>query len=404
MNLCNKILYYIKVFRFIFFPLYFVSFLIPRKKALWLFGSSQDRFAENAKALFLYTSKNHTPDIVSIWITGDNSLVKSLRKNNYMAYHRWSLKGIYVSLRAKYYFYNSYATDINFYTCGNATLVNLWHGIPLKQIEVDIQNGPLYKMFHTRWSYLYRFFKPYMFKKPNYVLSTSETTSKIFASAFRIDSHHCLPLGYPRNDIFFKEIAANSTAQKETVLLLTSIHKFKKENYKIIFYMPTWRSGNVSFWGQAIPDFDKLNNTLVENSSILFIKPHPNTPVVKEKYSNIIFVDPLTDIYTLLPFSDYLITDYSSIFFDYLLLDKEIIFYAFDYDEYLQEDRELYFNYYEKTPGKKVYDFEDLLQLLSNFENLDFSKKRIQIKNEFWDSQDGDASKRIYRYFTVHYR
>lgn len=119
----------------------------------------------------------------------------------------------------------------------------------------------------------------------------------------------------------------------------------------------------------------------------------------EETYSNILFIKPFEDIYPLLPVSDYLITDYSSIYFDYLLLNKEIIFYPFDYTEYVNEDRKLYFDYDEITPGEKVYTFEKLLDTLSILNNLDFSKEREQIKNKFWRFQDGDSSSRIYEYF-----
>ena len=397
MILKRKILHYLKIFRFLFFPLYFFSFLIPRDKNIWLFGSSQDRFSENAKALFLYASE-HEKSIQSIWITGNKKLCKQLQKLGYLSLYRWSIKGLYFSLKAKYYFYNSYTTDINFYTSGNATLVNLWHGIPLKQIEFDIQSGPLYKMFHTGWAYFYIFLKPYMFKKPNYVISTSTKVSQIFSSAFRLDIAQCLPFGYPRNDTFFS-LDYQDLNLYETKIISIDIQNLKTKGHKILIYMPTWRSANKNFFNDAFPDFNKLNDILRDNTLIMIIKPHPNTSKIEEKYSNIIFIDSQIDIYTLLPLSDYLITDYSSIYFDYLLLNKEIIFYAFDHVDYIKEDRGLYFDYQNTTPGQKVYTFENLLSHLSKLEELNFSKERQEIKNEFWDFKDGDSSKRIYEYF-----
>jgi CDP-glycerol glycerophosphotransferase (TagB/SpsB family) len=390
------------VFRFVFFPLYLISFFTPREKTIWLFGSSQDRFSENAKALFLHIAQDSSQTVTPVWISGNAHLVQMLRDNGYLAYRRWSFKGILFGLRAKYYFYNSYTTDINFYTSGHAVLVNLWHGIPLKQIEFDIENGPLYKMYHTRWSYLYRFIKPYAFQRPSYVLSTAQAISNLFASAFRIPRSHCIPLGYPRNDLFFMQDFFDIDKQTETTILAERLMKLKQTEQKILIYMPTWRSNNKTFFSQAIPDCERLNKILKEKSLTLVIKPHPNTPSIEKTYSNIIFITSKVDIYTVLPSSDYLITDYSSIYFDYLLLDKEIIFYAFDYEAYVHADRKLYFDYLEKTPGKKIFNFEDLLQTFSRLEDLDYEHDRKKIKDEFWSFQDGNASDRIYRYFVKH--
>jgi len=369
----------IKALRFVFYPLYIISFFIKREKSIWVFGAHQNRFCENSRALYEYANKSND-NIKVIWITGDKNLLYELQSKKYLSYHRWSIKGLYFSLKAKYYFYNVYSDDINFYTAGNAILVNLWHGIPLKQIEFDIKKGPLKKIFNSNYSFIYRFFKPYLFRSPNYVLSTSNKVSKIFSSSLKVSVENCLELGYPRTDIFYK---VESSLEKE----------------KTIIYMPTWRSLKSNILFQAIEDFDKLNRVLEKKQLKFLIKLHPNESMTYKNYSNIEFIDSKVDIYDLLPLSDYLITDYSSVYFDYLLLDKEIIFYPFDLKEYLKKDRDFYFDYEENTPGKKVYNYNELLLCLSNIEHLDFKEKREKIRNSFFIYQDGNASKRVYDYF-----
>jgi CDP-glycerol glycerophosphotransferase (TagB/SpsB family) len=163
--------------------------------------------------------------------------------------------------------------------------------------------------------------------------------------------------------------------------------------------MPTWRSNKIDFLTEALPDLVKLNNVLIKNNLTLFIKLHPNEINLENDLSNILFINPRTDIYELLPLTQFLITDYSSIYFDYLLLDKEVIFYPFDLENYLNDERELYFNYDEKTPGTKVYNFEELLLIFSNLNSLNFKKQRESIKDEFWSYQDDNASMRITNYF-----
>ena len=367
---------------FIFYPLYLISFIVPKNKNVWLFGAGHDRYAENAKALFEYCS-DHNKENQFIWITGSRKVYNALKSKGYRAELRWSLRGIYYGLTARYYFYNLYINDINFYTSGNTIAVNLWHGIPLKKIEFDIKQGAQSRIFNSKLSPIYHFFKPFIFKKPDYVLSTSAITSNIFASAFRIPVNRCLELGYPRCDVFYKNTLPVNT-----------------ENQKTIIYMPTWRNDDTNFLDEAFPDFETLNSTLQKNDLRLYIKLHPNTETVNQEYTNIFFINPHTDIYDFLPNSDLLITDYSSIYFDYLLLDKEIVFYPFDYEKYINTDREFYFDYDALTPGETVYKFKHLIQVLNNLENLNYNKARKELRDTLWKYRDGHASKRILEYFT----
>ena len=198
----------IKILRFVFYPLYGLSFLLSyiwaRDKSIWVFGAHQNRFAENSMALFNFASMKDD-GVTCIWITGDKKLCQEIRSDGKKAYVRWSIKGLYFSLRANVYFYNLYSDDINFYTSGNAVMVNLWHGIPLKKIEFDIKKGAQSRMFNSFLSPLYRIFKPYIFRDPDYVLSTSGNISQLFSSAFRVGLSQCLALGYPRCDTFFSQ-------------------------------------------------------------------------------------------------------------------------------------------------------------------------------------------------------
>jgi len=394
----EKILFIIKAFRFILYPLYLISFFFPKKKDLWVFGSHHNRFSENAKALFIYTS-NKSQNIKAIWISGDKKLCQLLKKNGYHALYRWSLNGIYTTLRAKYYFYNVYSDDINFYTSGNATLINLWHGIPLKTIEFDDKNGALSKQFNSSLSFLYAFFKPYNFIRPDYVLSSSEIVSQKLSSAFRVSIDKCIEFSYPRTDLFFNLKLSNQLSEHSLEVLNEKILNLKSSQKKIIFYVPTWRSDKTNFINVAIPDFDKLNNLLQTISTHLFIKLHPNDQLNTHNYSNIIFIDSKIDINELLVYSDYLLTDYSSVYFDYLLLDKEMIFYPFDLNTYTNKERKFYFDYEDITPGIKVYEFDALLETFLNLNNLDYTDERITLKNKLWKYQDGNSSQRVNDYF-----
>ena len=125
-----------------------------------------------------------------------------------------------------------------------------------------------------------------------------------------------------------------------------------------------------------------------------------------EKYDNIIMYDNSKDIQPLLKLSDVLITDYSSVYVDYLLLDRPVIFFPYDYEKYIQKDRDLLFDYDWITPGPKCYSQDELQKTLSDCilgQKDDFVANREEIKNLAFKYKDGNASRRIWDYIKEKY-
>ena len=114
---------------------------------------------------------------------------------------------------------------------------------------------------------------------------------------------------------------------------------------------------------------------LEENNILFCIKLHPKSKLNEEfrniQSENIMVINKDADPYVFLKMADVLITDYSSIYFDYLLLDRPIIFFAYDLEEYLNDSREMYFDYDEFTPGEKVNDYQELKKSILRCVNLD---------------------------------
>ena len=144
-----------------------------------------------------------------------------------------------------------------------------------------------------------------------------------------------------------------------------------------------------------ILDLQSFKLFLKESGIVFYIKLHPkskNYTKYKEFVDdNFILLDKASDTYSYLRLSDLLITDYSSIYFDYLVTEKPIVFFAYDLEEYLMNSRELYFDYDKVTPGKKVVTMEELITairdiLLSNKD--DYVKKRKNIKKWFFNGVD----------------
>ncbi len=398
--------------RFFLYPLYFISFLFPKNKNLWVIGCHNDTFMDNSKYFYLFLVRNNRnlikEKIKFYWITGNNNVYQSLKKQGFPVFKRWSLKGLFIQLRAGIFIYSSYLSDINFWTSGRTIRINLWHGIPLKRIEYDVKIGKLGRRYHGWKKYLYKVLTPWIFTKPTYLLSTSPNISKIFSSAFGIGIERCLNYGYPRCDIFF---CSKDKMEKNIEFYLPEyvdknlgfekiLHELKKFN-KIIVYMPTFRDKKIYDAMKNI-DFQELNQFLRNINSILILKLHPNVSMNTnvENFSNIIKWDSKLDIYPFLIFTDLLITDYSSIMFDYLLLNKPIILYWYDKEHYFKSERGFYENI------KKIIEEyfiivntqKDLHNAIKKYIENEFPSNHEYLKYYLWNSYEGNSSCNLYNF------
>ena len=291
---------------------------------------------------------------------------------------------------------NSYASDIMYCLSGNATIVNLWHGVGLKRCEFNITNGALAERY-VKQTFKERFYHPESFRKPDYLLTSTPFQTSMFASAFRVPIEKCWELGYPRNAILTKpkEYVRQFVERyepKTTLDLIDNIQQYSK----VYVYMPTWRDSQKNVFAQHM-DLRKLSQVLAAQNAVLLLKPHPNT-VVDSIYQadNLILLDRTIDIYGVLPFTDVLITDYSSILYDYLLIpNKQVILYLYDYEEYVRE-RDFYYPFDENVVGKRVTTFENLVNVIKEEDYILKEEDRASILSKFWGRTIGmDSCKEI---------
>lgn len=382
---------------------YFLSYFSLRNKKIWIFGSGPtgNHFADNAKHFFLYTANTFPDKVRSIWISQNKGVVKDLRKKGYEAYLGYSPKALFYSLRAKYFIIDLFSSTFGFsyWFSGGGKKINLWHGMPLKKIGYEDSKSIIY---NPKWfkRLIFRIFIPWSVEKYDILVSTSSFFKEIFIKSFRVNKERVLIAGHPRNDVFFKKNKGCLTGKEwKTYLDLLKIKKKKPEG-KIIVYMPTYRDTNRNF--SLNFDLKKINDFLSFYNSFLLLKPHPFTEIRNKHndFKKIITLDPTTDIYPILALTDILITDYSSIYFDFLLLDKPIIFFPYDLKRYLSKDRELYFDYNKFTPGPKANNCNELLEWIKYFleGNDEFAKEREKIKNICFKYKDGHSSERIFKF------
>ncbi|WP_419766225.1 MAG: CDP-glycerol glycerophosphotransferase family protein [Arcobacter sp.] len=336
----------------------------------------------NIKALYLYIS-NHTNFKVSI-ATSNEKQCKVFQKNGFDVVTYPSFSFLIKSLFSKYKILDhSPIHDEILISLTNSFTVQIWHGITIK------------KLGHMA-----------NYKKVKYdlMVSTSDfVTEYSFSKLF--DYKSIINSGYPRNDILVNGVLDD----RDLVMAHKGIYEFVKScDKRVVVYMPTWRP--YSHIKNPI-DLDDLNDFAKENGFIFIIKSHPFTRndsfydstfdetkyKFSEKYQeNVLFYPTTDDIYPLLSLSDLLITDYSSIYFDYLLINKPILFFIYDKDIYLVEHGDFMLSFEEYTPGEKVENYVQLKNIiLESFSDKKFKKSRDNIKKIFFDILDGNSSKLI---------
>ena len=380
--------------------IYPFSFLVPRSRKKWAFGSFRGAFNDNAKYLFIHVTEQ-MPDIDCAWLSVNRTTVRTVKEKGLKAYHVLSPAGIWFALRAKCWFFNAYSSDIMFCLSGGAKLVNLWHGLPLKRIEFDIESGILADRF-VKKTLKERYFHPEVFKRPDYVVSSTELFSEVFARSFRIPLERCLNLGLARNVVLTwpeekRRAFIDRYEPVETLDLIGQMGSFGR----VFVYMPTWRDSQNDFVTAGF-DFKSMEEVLSENNALLLIKPHANTfidPAILNGLAHIKLLPSTLDIYPVLPYTDVLITDYSSVMYDYILMEKkDVILYLFDKEEYVNE-RPFIWSFEDMTYGHRAGSFETLLELVGNAGLCSDEAKKAVLVKKCWGENRMDVCERISSFF-----
>lgn len=304
-----------------------------------------------------------------------------------------SLKHFYYLAKSKYWIFNS-KTPAYMYKKSNQVYLQTWHGTPLKKLARDIEIGEDATFYRTKMS------KDDMVKtydqdveKYDYLISPNEYSTERFISAFGVGRDKIIETGYPRNDIltnYNKELVENI---KNSLGI--------DDSKKVILYAPTWRDNVYDVKGYSFMpkvDFKKWREVLGDDYFIIY-KPHYLivNNIDQEGLEDFIYFSKATDsINELYLASDLLITDYSSVFFDYSILKRPMLFYMFDLDDYDENIRGFYIDIND-LPGPIIQD-EDVL--LRNIKDLDTVVNTYKTKQERFTQQicyleDGHASDRV---------
>lgn len=366
--------------------LYYVVFLIPRNRKKGVFS-----YGANAKYLFWDFQAKSLPFHCYL-ILPDKSMAEHLHKKFPNVLYAGSWRAKWHMFTSKYFFCTVDTTELSFIASGGATVINLWHGVGIKKM------GAINKFANEDMAFklnrLRKLFNPsYLSLHPQYLLSTSLLMNRHFADCFELKDNQIIEGMYPRCQFMMQSRETildylHSIDDEKSVSLIDQFSSYEK----VFLYMPTWRDSGSDILTGAGFDFVQLEQLLAEKNYLFVLKLHPNTQLdtaAINQCRHIMVLDKYLDLYPILPFTSMLITDYSSIYYDYLLLeDKEILLFPYDEKEYLQSCRDFAFDYTEYTPGHRVYSFHEMLECIKN-DILCPVIERDSVLNIFWgDKKD----------------
>lgn len=383
--------------RGLLFPLYFLSGLVPRRDDLWVFGSwGGYRYADNAAALFRFCHARRAVRVELVWISRRREIVRDLCAQGYDARWIWSVGGMAACLRAGVYLFDCFSKDINFWLSRNARHVNLWSGVPLKTFERDIDHpaNRYYRLFHGNpiERALYGMMMPWHLVRPDLIIATSDETAEITRRAFDIDTSAVVVTGFPRNDAILAPDAPSALPTG----LPGAFAAASESGKRIFLYLPTFRDSGKPFLRF---DWARLASAMVDQNAVFFCKSHPvDRGHFPTDYPQIVELGQDTDVYALLPHTDILISDYSSIIFDFQLLGRPIVYYTPDLEEFVTQNRSLNFDPEDVAVGPICRTFDELLTALAaggSSESPEDARRRDVIRARLHSFVDAGSSERV---------
>lgn len=342
---------------------------------IWLFSSTDNsHYNYNSRYLFEYVKEN-LPEITPLFVINDPELRNSLSSKYGKQYfiETESIQGIRQALSAGVWFTSAglpaYGTGLH----KKRLIINLWHGVPLKKIALLDPN--LKKAARI-------YFKKIFSENYTCILTTSHELIPLMARSFAVSEDKIKVWGQPRNDGLFQK--------NDCRKILGQLFPDLPEYTKTVLYAPTFRDyGQVQLFPFKDFDQEQLEAFLEEKNMLLFIRTHVAEQGSAAPYlgKRIRFLgnEQAEDVTGILNIFDCLITDYSSIYIDYLLTDKPMIFLPYDRQQYL-DGRGMNFDYDDVTPGPKPETFNDFLDALSPKEDF-WKSERTRVNRLFNEIQ-----------------
>lgn len=328
-------------------------------------------FTDNARALFEYLiEKGYNERYQIIWVVSEKAKFKEYNYKNVLfvtAENRYgwtSGRAFYYGNTAKYFFYTNNTADLNRYHCKGQLTINLWHGCGYKGATRDKAEIPRSKTME--------YF--------DYALVPGDVFVKTKSAYWGCKKEKILPLGYPRYDWMLR-------AGRDRVEILHKLFAWENTDSKVVIWMPTFRKSLLTGYAESkielpyeLPGLKskeellKLDEYCHERNILLIIKKHP-LQIGWDKPQDFLNIRYVSDgllrqkevqLYSLVGICDGLLSDYSSIAVDYILLDCPLGYVMADYEEYAETRGFVFENPLDYMPGEKLYTLCNIKMFLEH--------------------------------------
>lgn len=364
---------------------------LPIKENTVLYESFLGRnYSDSPKAIFNYLLENEPKKWNHVWILNDKKIVENepeFKNSNVKIIRRFSWEYFMYVTISKYFVLNMRQPKW-LYKKPEQVLLSTWHGTPLKKLVFDMDN-----VTSANKNYKKDFYE--QSRNWDYLIAANKYSEDIFNSAFMYPREDILTYGYPRNDILTNHTEEYKNGLKKKLGI--PVHK------KVILYAPTWRDdqfhgpGQYKFLMQL--DLQRLREELGDEYVVAlrmhyFISDNLDLSEFKNFAFDFSRYNDINDLYIS---SDILITDYSSVFFDFANLRKPILFYTYDLEKYKDVLRGFYIDMNKDLPGPLLFDSEEVIDSIKNIETVenDYQDKYDEFYNKYCSLDDGKATERV---------
>ncbi|MFF4522557.1 bifunctional glycosyltransferase/CDP-glycerol:glycerophosphate glycerophosphotransferase [Streptomyces bluensis] len=361
---------------------------LPVKKRLVVFESHLGRqYSDSPRALY-EEMRRQGLRFEAVWAYADSA--EGFPEDAVLV-RRWSMPYLKALARAEFWIDNqSYPLKLT--KRPGTTYIQTWHGSALKRMGFDEPEWKLRSRGEqaAQQRTLDRFDR---------FLVRSEHDVRTLARAFRLKEKTLLRVGYPRNDALVRAREAPGRPPLAAELGIP-------EDRKVLLYAPTFRRREQRRFELPF-DVERFADTFGDRYVLLVRSHYLNHVVLPPSVrGRVVDVSSHHDVTPLLALADGLITDYSSVMFDYALLDRPMFFFAYDYDEYVHEGRGTYFDLLERAPGPVVRTEDDLYAALGSLQqqSAKYSGARERFVADFGEYDKGHAAESVVDQFFAHWR
>lgn len=366
---------------------YWFYSLVPKKKKLWAFSSFRsNKYMDNSKYFYEYVLENH-PEIKPVWLTRNKIVYRDLKSKNMPVKMANSISGARILSRAAIAVTDHFKVTDFSKTFGlnvRTKIVQLWHGVGIKSMGdgKDVKNttipGVVYssdilpqdgdKLFRRVIKRIKYFFKsPWreLFEKYFLFVCPGQERIDMIGKIWNMPESAYFMAGHPRNIYLYAPKEKPEENEQE-----------KKSGYNIL-YAPTYRwnpAKEKEMVNMCLEASEIIQAKMEEIDGMFTIRLHPHTwrnykGIIQSKIRNYdrIECDFTADIYETMAEYSMVISDYSSISWDFAMVNKPVVYLCYDYETFIQDDAGFNLNYMEMTPGPKTYNWEDTLKEIDEY-------------------------------------